>query len=403
MRKAVFFAVFMCSTLAYLRGFAQLPAYVPVNGLVAYYTFDGNANDESGNGNNGTNTGVVATSDRFNNPAGAYYFSGVNCDTRIDASINTSSITTELTVSYWALQSGVGCISPRTLEFAANGGPGEIQNGWSGFNHYLSNSQIVSIMLNNVPNNTWTHICYTNDGTVAKLYQDGVLINTTIATGNPILSGNVAFGRMNHPAWDAHEGKLDDIGIWNRALNECEVATLYNSGNLSYITVQPTDVYTPANGPAAFTMAAACGGIWYQWQEDPGTGFVNLSNIGVYSGVNTPVLNTSSASLSMDNYMYRCVIGYDTVQLDTTMIATLYIATTTINAHEKDYQIYLIPNPVINQLAIKAAFKVYLVEVLDALGRIVAQGKSELTPIDVPEGVYFIRVNGIYAGKILKQ
>ena len=34
--------------------FGQVPNYVPTNGLVGYWPFNGNANDESGNGNNGT-------------------------------------------------------------------------------------------------------------------------------------------------------------------------------------------------------------------------------------------------------------------------------------------------------------------------------------------------------------
>src|ERR1017187_9384521 len=38
------------------------------NGLVAYYPFIGNANDASGNGNNGTVQGATLTTDRFNNP-----------------------------------------------------------------------------------------------------------------------------------------------------------------------------------------------------------------------------------------------------------------------------------------------------------------------------------------------
>jgi hypothetical protein len=33
---------------------AQVPSYVPTNGLVGWWPFNGNANDESGNGNNGT-------------------------------------------------------------------------------------------------------------------------------------------------------------------------------------------------------------------------------------------------------------------------------------------------------------------------------------------------------------
>ena len=35
-------------------GFSQVPNYVPANGLVGWWPFNGNANDESGNGNNGT-------------------------------------------------------------------------------------------------------------------------------------------------------------------------------------------------------------------------------------------------------------------------------------------------------------------------------------------------------------
>jgi len=43
-------------------------------GLVAYYPFNGNANDESENGNNGTVNGATLTSDRFGIPNSAYRF-----------------------------------------------------------------------------------------------------------------------------------------------------------------------------------------------------------------------------------------------------------------------------------------------------------------------------------------
>ena len=44
-------------------------------GLVAYYPFNGNANDESGNGNHGVlNGGVRLSADRFGNPCNAYNF-----------------------------------------------------------------------------------------------------------------------------------------------------------------------------------------------------------------------------------------------------------------------------------------------------------------------------------------
>jgi hypothetical protein len=47
-------------------------------GLIAYYPFNGNANDASGNGHNGTVNGATPTTDRFNNPTSAYSFDGVD-------------------------------------------------------------------------------------------------------------------------------------------------------------------------------------------------------------------------------------------------------------------------------------------------------------------------------------
>jgi hypothetical protein len=57
---------------------AQLPSYLPTNGLVGWWPFNGNANDESGNGNDGTIYGAVPTYDREGNPNSAYFFNGIN-------------------------------------------------------------------------------------------------------------------------------------------------------------------------------------------------------------------------------------------------------------------------------------------------------------------------------------
>jgi hypothetical protein len=57
---------------------AQVPSYVPTNGLVGWWPFNGNANDESGNGNNGTVNGATLTADRFGNLNKAYSFDGVD-------------------------------------------------------------------------------------------------------------------------------------------------------------------------------------------------------------------------------------------------------------------------------------------------------------------------------------
>ncbi len=55
-----------------------IPNYVPSNGLVGWWPFNGNANDESGNGNNGTVNGATLNTDRFGLVNAAYDFDGLS-------------------------------------------------------------------------------------------------------------------------------------------------------------------------------------------------------------------------------------------------------------------------------------------------------------------------------------
>jgi len=57
---------------------AQVPSNVPTNGLAAWYSFDGNANDNSGGNNNGMVNGSILTGGKLGNPNTAYLFNGVN-------------------------------------------------------------------------------------------------------------------------------------------------------------------------------------------------------------------------------------------------------------------------------------------------------------------------------------
>ncbi len=53
-----------------------LPSYVPTNGLAGYWGFNGTANDQSGNGNNGTVNSAILTTDRNGNADSAFSFNG---------------------------------------------------------------------------------------------------------------------------------------------------------------------------------------------------------------------------------------------------------------------------------------------------------------------------------------
>ncbi|TGO02752.1 hypothetical protein PN36_19595 [Candidatus Thiomargarita nelsonii] len=72
------------------------------DGLVAYYPFNGNAQDESGNGHHGTVYGAILVNDRFENIDSAYHFDGIN--DFIQISDSPSLRVTTFTISAWIYQ-----------------------------------------------------------------------------------------------------------------------------------------------------------------------------------------------------------------------------------------------------------------------------------------------------------
>ena len=62
----------------------NVPSYVPTNGLVGWWPFNGNANDESGNGINGSVNGAILATDRIGNLNDAYSF---NDNSSIDLTV----------------------------------------------------------------------------------------------------------------------------------------------------------------------------------------------------------------------------------------------------------------------------------------------------------------------------
>lgn len=89
-----------------IYSFGQVPAYVPTSGLLAYWPFEGNADDASGNGSNGVVTDATLTSDQNGNSNSAYNFdysnySVGNEDDIIRVFYSAWMQTSELSVSLW--------------------------------------------------------------------------------------------------------------------------------------------------------------------------------------------------------------------------------------------------------------------------------------------------------------
>ena len=207
---------------------------VPTNGLVAYYPFNGNSNDESGNGNNGTNNGATLTTDRFGNANKAYSFNGTSNNIQGSSSAfnygaNDFSFSVWVKTNNAATTGGVftthdaGSSKYSNIGlYIAGGNTGradmDINNG-AGSSANLSGR--------NIADNLWHHVLVNRQGNSAKVYVDGVLDYTDNLSQNPNNSTTFLIGSSaNGSAY--YSGSIDDIRFYNRTLISSEINLLYH-------------------------------------------------------------------------------------------------------------------------------------------------------------------------------
>jgi hypothetical protein len=205
------------------------------NGLVAYYPFNGNANDESGNGYNGTPYNVALTNDRFGNAAKAYKWPSSNGgESYIGIGNIHEKIPTSISISAWIYMDG-GYIGPRVIS------SGEIavatdNSSNSPRSFYFSYDRAGAGIWPSsyqVPTLSWHHIVMIADAQMrlGKFYVDGVLRDQQVG-GTPNPNVNMVpwnIGRKSTSAFDCWGGMLDDIRIYNRALTQEEITYLANN------------------------------------------------------------------------------------------------------------------------------------------------------------------------------
>lgn len=216
-------------------------------GLLAYYPFNGNANDATGNGNNGTPmNGVQLTTDRFGNPNSAYHFDGIDDHIIVNDNGNLSPQHVSICAMVYAEQATAQSITGKiqqTTGYHATYHIGinyDVQSGFfwgldpGGFNCF----QQIPYDPNNNPfvtspayfsTNVWHCVVGTFEDSVQKLYVDGVLVGTRIdsfATLDHCTNTNLLIGRWWNGDPIPFKGKIDEVRVYNRALNQTEVNLL---------------------------------------------------------------------------------------------------------------------------------------------------------------------------------
>ncbi|NQY75119.1 MAG: LamG domain-containing protein [Candidatus Margulisbacteria bacterium] len=208
-------------------------------GLVTYYSFSGNAIEETGNGQDGTVLNATLTLDKDGNPARAYYFNGNTSS--IKAIVDSSLSLSNLTIAAWIKVMGEGTWNPRVV---AVGPPKTATQYYSlitsqntnktfGFLKYFNETQ-QTMSFSELESQTWYFIAVTYDNSNGEtlLYLNGQLIQETTLK-NGISNFSKAILQIGHSdnTLDRFHGNLDEIRIYNQVLSKEKVKELFS---LSY-------------------------------------------------------------------------------------------------------------------------------------------------------------------------
>jgi hypothetical protein len=323
-------------------GFTQnLPSYLPANGLVGWWPFNGNANDESGNGNNGSVNGPSPATDRLGNADKAYAFNGgstisVPHNNSLNPSANYCiSIWYKVTVDNFPasdmLIKGPNDFQGRPFYFRQHATNfNSPTTAWS----FGSTDPHPYVLAEILPLDQWHHTVINIVDSVGFLYLDNVKKDSVSITQIGNFSQNASplrFGGGYYQFW----GSLDDIAIWNRSLSREEITNLFSAENnpvncANDLSLTPTSLQLNSGSTASFSATTSDPNPAYRWQSDLGLGFQDLSNFGQYSGAGSNSLQVANLQLRNHQQKFR-VISTSGNCVDTSALATISLSDTCIN------------------------------------------------------------------------
>ncbi len=405
--------ILLLSLVLTLNVNAQVPTYVPTSGLDGWWSFNANANDLSGNGNNGTVNGATLTSDRNGNPNSAYSFNGSSDyislpNFFLGGSTSVSDLTYFLEFKIDQLPpSGTTCTISGQQSYWRHKMINIESDGTIQFHGASSGAYFDGISpLGSIVPNQWYCVAITFSSSTIKLYLDGLLVATSstsfsamdyswVSGGNQPPYPTNYFGGFHVSAGITNyfQGTLDNFGVWNRVLTNLEISNLCQNCNIS-VTTQPTNQNVNINSNAQFIVVSSDSSSSYQWQTDLGVGFQNLNSVGQYSGTANDTLTIINTTLSNNNQPFRCIVSSGSCT-DTSNVAILTVNNNVgINEFTHDNLFSVYPNPANTNITINTNVKYSSIKIVNPFGQLVFEtdNKKTIDIISLQNGIYFIQL-----------
>ncbi len=207
-----------------------------LDGILAFYRFNGNAINEIGSASNGEMHGCVSAADRYGTASSCLFFDGVDDYVSVSPTINPDFIT----VMCWFFIDDTSFDShysilrhrPAGYHLFVDNQDGTSSLGANTF--FQDGSSYMYRPYSGDFSNQWVNLAYTYDGITSSVYVNGTLVDQTIdhEDYSPIRydPGGFAIGRGGNVPLFNFRGRIDDVLIYDRALSASQILTLYNFG-----------------------------------------------------------------------------------------------------------------------------------------------------------------------------
>ena len=215
---------------------AQIPSYIPKDSLVGWWPFNGNAIDESGKGNNGIVQGAILDNDRYGISNKSYSFDGIG-DFIDCGSSKSLNITGSISVSMWIYANNFSSEHGLMSNYS-NGGGFDLMTSADNTIPPLDKLRWMDqggfLFTKSISSKKWYHLVAVFNAVNGEkiIYLDGKSFAKKTSTINKLKSSDINLFIGSHQAaivnywsWD---GNIDDVGIWNRALDSNEIKSMYS-------------------------------------------------------------------------------------------------------------------------------------------------------------------------------